>query len=489
MVIMPLFSVRSTKITNCSEGYIEHLRTVHFALIIAAITGLFIVNAPDLEELQEAPHKLRQIREVIGRSSDLADGLDSLRYSSDRWMTFAVKGRRYAARALLSWATLDVKCWPLFISTHESKEAVLDKDLAKSLLAVDNLDAFRQTWDLFNCTQMRLHTVQAEDTILILYGEMRLSEKGAVLSAPKPQTISFSWTHGSESDLKHKGFEIAEIRPLWYSTEESLANLRERVSKPHTGGLIQDKKLFLRATSILLPAKVGSNTPARLRRQAIEPWLEYSVQTWRFSPDPSTSLLTTLHPDWTCKGTFEQCFTELNRSAQGKMSYPLKELSESIDYRLAHEQAREFSLFGIKPPSADQSYWAIIAILAVLTYLWLHLHHLSPKSEEEQEGFDVAWVGTYGAPAAYILIWLSTFALPVYSVSKLGLRGIHYSGSLIELGRQAPWQFVLWLLLPCLYCTVLAFSSCLMMYRLAKYITEVRTRKASNDTTRRFLAE
>ncbi len=94
---------------------------------------------------------------------------------------------------------------------------------------------------------------------------------------------------------------------------------------------------------------------------------------------------------------------------------------------LRSEQARSgesFEAFGIKFPGHGATAWGIVVILAIQTYFWIHLHEFKVKLDPKDPIGEIAWIGVYPSAASKLVFHLSAFVLPILAVLALGAHGV-----------------------------------------------------------------
>ena len=124
--------------------------------------------------------------------------------------------------------------------------------------------------------------------------------------------------------------------------------------------------------------------------------------------------------------TFSVAFSELDKATTAIQGRSFGEIGSILQEEAAKEAARaqgdHFEVFAIKFPVESASLWGIVLVVGVQLYLWIHLHELSPKLQEGDAGWDVAWVGVYRSLPARLLYLSSTALLPMVTIILLGER-------------------------------------------------------------------
>ena len=118
---------------------------------------------------------------------------------------------------------------------------------------------------------------------------------------------------------------------------------------------------------------------------------------------------------------FENAFPELDQFAGEQRAF-----DRSFDYLRKSLEAREpsakeetFEVFGIKFPMEATTRWAVLLIISMQGYLWLHLNEYRRRRFKKA---DVAWIGVYTGWAAIFVTALTMFLVPVSVIVLLCIR-------------------------------------------------------------------
>jgi hypothetical protein len=117
---------------------------------------------------------------------------------------------------------------------------------------------------------------------------------------------------------------------------------------------------------------------------------------------------------------FDAAFPELDQLAEEQQAFDLgfEHLKKSLD--LQEGAAKEsFQAFGIKFPIEATTRWAVLLILSIQGYLWLHLNEYRGRGFKQA---DVAWIGIYTSWAAKAVSALTMLIVPVSVILLLCTR-------------------------------------------------------------------
>lgn len=444
---MPLLRRRSSPTAHWSKDFIEHLRAVHFTLIVLAVIAIISGRAPDVLKMRTAQNQLRAIRnmmEEIPQSSSM----------HDRDVLFRGDEAKLPSRGFL-FDRKDQIAFPIPFGIAlvrgnclggSEKFASVNDILGKAAGDV-TLDSFQSLWNTLNCSRVFIETVGFYESVM--YRQL-----------PREPT------------------------PLSFVTSQQLAHIKkkERMVSLKLGKAGWDAKA--------LEAFVGHHieTPPETILMTFDVVDYDTLQTFGYivvrmseaiAYDGHNSLKQR-NPAWDCKVDFAHCFVELDDIAIGKGAYSLKNLSQWLEEEVAHSEPGHIDVFGIKFPADSQAQWGIILIVTVLLYFWMHLRELSPRLKAAHSGVEIAWPGLYRSWIAYVVVWGTVVFVPLYALWILGLNRVHY---------KSPWRtFVasnwrdvgLWLAVPLVLYSVLSVWSCLKLRRLA-LLADAARQKDENE--------
>jgi hypothetical protein len=136
------------------------------------------------------------------------------------------------------------------------------------------------------------------------------------------------------------------------------------------------------------------------------------------------------HPYWK-PGSFSEVFSDLDKATQPFQGNSFEAISSKLQEEAQKPKADSFEVFGVKFPVEKATRWGILLIVGIQLYLWIHLHELSPRLKEGDEGWDVAWIGVYRSLPARILFICSTAVLPIATIVALGSNALRGASSLV----------------------------------------------------------
>lgn len=121
--------------------------------------------------------------------------------------------------------------------------------------------------------------------------------------------------------------------------------------------------------------------------------------------------------------SFEDCFPDLTKASAGLESLKLADVREHLIQELEKGDS-VFEAFGLKIPSAQLTFWGSIAVLSVQLYFFLHLKELHTKIQPRDSGWDVPWLGMYSSWLSRVVFAVTVSALPLGAVGLLSYRAL-----------------------------------------------------------------
>jgi hypothetical protein len=127
-----------------------------------------------------------------------------------------------------------------------------------------------------------------------------------------------------------------------------------------------------------------------------------------------TKVFPDMHP-----GLFENSFSDLSTAAQRQMGLPFEDLKEFV-----HDEASKgpeiFEAFGIKFPARQVTVWGETLVLAVQLYIFIYLRQLTGKLKASDPGWDVPWIGMDQWWVARVSLFSTLVLMPCIAVVLLG---------------------------------------------------------------------
>jgi hypothetical protein len=385
---------------NWSKDFVEHLRTVHFALAAVSLALIIAISAQD----RRLPIALRQI-EQIARFEKQWPGVRAKIYrhisNADEYEYVDVSVRsdlikpnqlylqnKITSQDLTDWTQWRTQghSWPSDLTTLADFKSVWD-DFAKGA----DVSTPVQPNDHSRCT---VHISSASPTV-----EGQLLRFFSIDSTNCETNTVNAKIGGAGTEVK-SSFSLSYLFPL-----APTATLTITSYLPQVG--YELRRLPKQAT-----VKLESDITLEMRKVH----LTESIFREIFFSDWGT-------------GTFAQAFPELNAEASDFATVDLADTIARVQSQ-ATTASNSISLLGLTIPLIQLTRWGPLVLLAVQLYFWLHLHELVRKIEPDADGWDVAWIGIYRTMPAFVVALFSACLLPAIAAICLGVTFVtsHYYG-------------------------------------------------------------
>jgi hypothetical protein len=393
-------SANSTR-THWSKDFVEHLRTVHFALILVATVLIIAGTNTDSSRLTTALTQIEQIAKFEQQ-------------------------------------------WPASLS-RVYREALLEKKLPTD-------------WEFPYTLQVPTDIYKYESrrtTVVVPSTVITRAEPWKFPGTTLPPELKSLSDFRNLWDTFHRGVVLRLVEPpTEKSTCEQRVNLYWReftqvLTRPYSSGrpLPPGCKVYDDAPDEQLPFElrfedetlIGQNVPgeihliATVQRPLWEVGATYRKKNLERLEYESEITMDTVNgrvdesyfkrlffTDWR-SGNFETAFPELNSVSNGISTLEIADAVRRIEAQ-AGTAEKSVSVLGFAFPVAQLSQWGLLVLLAIQFYFWLHLHELAARLEPESEGWNVAWIGVYRTRVSTIATAFSCLVLPAWAAVTLAYR-------------------------------------------------------------------
>jgi hypothetical protein len=117
-------------------------------------------------------------------------------------------------------------------------------------------------------------------------------------------------------------------------------------------------------------------------------------------------------------GEFEQAFSDLSHATDGMADLELGDIKEFI-----HDDAAKgpevFEIFGMKFPAGQATFWGMVLLLSVQLYFLTYLRQLSGKLRAEDPGWEVPWIAMDPSTVAQFMFFITLVPLPLAALGLL----------------------------------------------------------------------
>jgi hypothetical protein len=367
-----------------SEDFVEHIRTVHFALVAVCLGLIGLLQFEKPKDVKTAQSQLQEIKLAVD-SWDSEPGVAAVRdaFSNAGAGHFGIG--QFSGFEIFQENLMFTDTPLIWVPSEKTGggEAINSSDFINKMNTKPNsLAEFREFWNLLG-KKLQVWSVDRQ----------HLPERYVVVNAD-----------GSVSVMNYKLQTLTSGQTVDPTLSDE--DQRQKISGAFHVNAPECVYSFSKGGStMLLPVAVSSKKEI----------------------DTQAALITT-HPYWK-EGVFSKSFSELETATAGRQDSSFEALASSLADEAAKPRTDSFEIFGVKFPVESASRWGIVLILGIQLYLWIHLYEVSPRLKEGDPGWDVAWIGVYQSVPAKILFFASTALLPLITITALGYHAFVALGS------------------------------------------------------------
>jgi hypothetical protein len=342
-----------------SKDFVEHLRTVHFALIVTCV-ALIVIKTSGIESTyQKARNQIELVKRLAPQMKREAfrENAEKTYFAANSKKTspYIIGYRRGSEVFRASMSVSDVflvaeapwhgseppRAHPGYpVTTREWANSMGYNEMSSS----SSLEDFREAWDaiskhylLGSCNGYTAPELDQNHDLNKLF-----TEDGTVTKAASNAFLSCSPENGED-----------------YAIEQELGARRTQ----NTGD----------SDPLLVLADTGHSVIVGLLDQEYVPFFPQEMLRTKFPDLP--------------QGKFSEAFADLNELTNGLQSDKIDELQAWLASQQAQHSSESFEAFGVRFPADATVVWGTVVVLAVQIYLLLHLRELTPRLASD----DPAW--------------------------------------------------------------------------------------------------
>jgi hypothetical protein len=399
-----------------SKDFVEHLRTVHFALLTISL-GLILLLTSKPYDPRAAMKQLREVEHVIAQLSDPnnlqlpVQELISANSRAQVRFTDGVAGHTMARQGEKEERFIFIPKSPNRYFCDSRERFYLSTSRISEIKTVADFDALWSSFPIF------IDSIKSIDADAL-----------ALMRVKKETPIAIKVDGIADTPVSKDAIELElPPQPCDITTVESgMVVLAEG-----------DHPFFSLPVSGLTRVKVQQST-FRYQRAGVR--------------------------------TLEESFPDLAAAATEADDDSLVGLKAKLDNDAANQQA--FEAFGIKFPSEQVTRWGAVVLLGVQLYLFMYLKRLLKKLKPDDPGWDAPWMAMDSSAIARVMLFASIAVLPsVAAVLILFKAELHfaYGTSVLDVAhifRSLPLkQKVEYVLMPLACCCSIALSVLCWTYR------------------------
>jgi hypothetical protein len=398
-------------VTHWSVDFVEHLRSVHFALAALSIT-LIVVISPSDGRLSRVLTQVTQIEELQHRWINLRQNLLA---QATGIIDFRTLGSIYISVDTYEH-TPDIDGHASFWFPMRAGSTADDDRIfsggAPMTAAPSSINKFKSWWTQMNAAGVHVHVI--DPGAPNFHCEARIVAPDASVDdreiGPDQNSLACERVIPRGSHSFFPEMQVSE--PSYASANDTASASDPRV------------RVFIEGNAVI---PRGFNVRDRASKATV---------LVRASSDTTEVILSAdqvrrhLFESWST-GSFYAAFPELESIPEEFNDIPLdKAISRIAD--LQPKQEQEVEIVGLRIPVVELARWGTLLLLSVQLYFWLHLHELHSKLEPTSPGRDVPWIGIYTSKAAFTSTLLSGCAAPIYAAISLMIRSVYSAPALTK---------------------------------------------------------
>ena len=411
-----------------SKDYVEHLRTVHFTLVVICIALIAVASSDSRNEISDAREQLQLITEAL-HSWDVAA---LTKAAANRIAVFNTAQHQSLPTQMFGNPLIDVHTLSIARHGSSAETSVTAKLQGNWMIDGPYRVAHSSTQQFFFGTTLLddPHLYVAEPHTLAGFQHLwdDLAKENQIIVPTKLAEVMYTFKLPPDG-LVH----VETIDTLFERT-----NIRFNPPSPTTPGgtctlslaratLKQNMNVFEEAFSKPTPYMYVCEelSPIGTNNLSFIPVSEFK----QIALDGQDILLEKIHAQQVNHtkglliphGTFAHSFRALNSVTQNYQTLSL----DSFDPILQSEEQRSgesFEALGVKFPADETSRWGTLVVMTVQLYLYLLLRRRSASLRPRDPALEVAWLGLFPSTAARIVALTSIALLPLFVVAYLAVR-------------------------------------------------------------------
>jgi hypothetical protein len=378
-----------------SKDFVEHLRTVHFALIVTCVALIVIKTSGTESSYQKARDQIELVKQLIPEmnANAFADNAEKV-YNAANNRNASNYINSYHRGSEMLRASISVS--DVFLvaeapyrgseppKTHPGYPVGTMKWANTSIPSqMSSLETFKTAWDAISKHYLlgSCNGITAPELVRNHDIEKLFTADGPAGKA-KAADAYLSCSPENEED---------------YAVEEELGARRPQ----STGD----------SDPLLVLADTGHSVIVGLLDQGYVPFFPQDVLRAKFPDLP--------------QGKFSEAFADLNDLTNGLQSDEINELQAWLSNQQSQHSSESFEAFGVRFPASATVGWGTVVVLAVQIYLLLHLRELAPRLTSDDPGLDVPWVGLYRWGVSRLMM-IASLLLPAFTIFVLNADSHHW---------------------------------------------------------------
>ena len=390
---MLLRSTSQRQAEHWSKDFVEHLRTVHLALVTVSVGIILLLSSATYDPRRSAS----QMSEVVRMSSSWPTGISEQQGDE-----------------IISWSSANsVDFHPWFHAEYGPSHNVLAFHVEEPNLFLCGPEGHEPPDGYWNMAGLKPITL---DDFTFLWNLLAMGPLPAdsIISVASVGAMSKP-TGGVDETIKIRtdlAFE-PETNPVLLHLVEYPCGFNRAQGPSLIGHTTERGTIRFRVVAVKRGSLSQYTDHGRL---VIRPVNESSG--WEGRP-------------------FNESFPDLSEAMTGRSGEDMDTLSHQI-FEESSKGAESFEVFGVKFPAEQVTWWGIILLIGIQLYFVMYLRRLSDNINPDDPGWDVPWMAMDSSLLARAMLWVSMVALPTTAavlVMRQATRQAYFAWM-----KVAPWR-------------------------------------------------
>ena len=403
------------------SSFPEHLRTIHFSLVIACLALLIAATSYRERALDTAVDDIDRISGVFPVVVDgqwLKRETDKLLSTRPVPAAISESWRVIIPAKLLSARIRQITKGNSLVAKLEIEEATpytlirgVHAESIRVGVTPDPLKQFgdwKKMWDEMQSVQVCLPHIVGSNAWFI-------SGTPATLTSIPIE----SWEDAKDNPPFFRTQRL-ELRSVWkelsqpLSSNGSIAVVSPDVRLAFVGSAVQQSV----STRITMQ---GQDLTDLLHSQDAIPVAMIPVKCETFDLRSQSVLTDQANKKWS-PGSFAQTFPDLAALSEGLDALQPEQVGKILR-NLRERTGKEVEVSGLKVPLEVITRWGLVLIVGIQLYFWLDLRNFLRRTVSPGT-LDVPWLGLYRDGISRFIFWTSSVMLPIATVCLLMIKGV-----------------------------------------------------------------
>lgn len=399
----------STQTNQSLQGYVKHLRTVHFSLIVVC-TVLAVISLTRVKsDFELALAQLDEILQVVNQWHPrwLEDGRPEMNFEQ-----LMLTGDSFPNHELRDPAVKLEPVLPLITTLHPAPDALLDfvplehymyfpfssEHPPLLIKSPKTLTEFKALWD-------------------------GLGETVTVYSPKKVADEAYVYILNKKDDTALGGIKRSSLFPMSNNSLPKVKLIFDMINDQEVQRVGHELKALLKNYTHAYVGAAG--TPGGTVSRIILP-----VTAKKIPIDGQGILIKMYGAEWE-HGPFAHIFMQLARATEQIQGLKWDRIRAILELEV-RRNVSQYQFFGFAIPTSEVLKGGLFAMLGCQLYLLLHLNAFRTKQRSGDSAIDMPWIGIYANVLSKLATIVSALILPSVAVTVFSVRLIVENASWVS---------------------------------------------------------